>query len=415
LTTVFKPVDHKETQPMQRYLLPLGVLLAVALALPAPARDDKTTKKEDGFKPLFDGKTLNGWVKVNNAPGTFTVKDGMIVTTGKPTGFMRTAKMYENFIAEFEWKHLPPGPKEVGNSGFFVWADALPARGSPFTRAIEVQVLVNLEYRDKKSGKVTATSHGDLFSILGATCVPDRPHPLGWKRCLPSEYRAKGAGEWNHYRIEANDGVLKLAVNGKVVSGLSKCKPRKGYLALEAEGTECRFRNLKIKELPSTNPKKDEVCQEGQGFRTLFNGLNLAGWRASSDGAVGGYWKADPNGNVLRHLPPARESAAHGVISTRKEYSGDFELVVDCLLPKDGKAVLRPRGSAGPKIELSESKGKWARYAVTCKGDRTTVRVDGMPYALEGRRRRFVPDSGTIRLETTGKAEFCNLFIRELK
>ena len=75
--------------------------------------------------------------------------------------------------------------------------------------------------------------------------------------------------------------MIKLAVNGKVVSGVSKCVPRKGYLALEAEGSECHFRNLKIKELPSTNPKADEVCQEGKGFVTLFTGLDLSGWKAT--------------------------------------------------------------------------------------------------------------------------------------
>ncbi len=394
---------------MRRYLLPgllLPGLLLAALVLPAPARDDTKTKDE-GFTPLFDGKTLNGWVKVNNAPDTFTVRDGMIVTTGKPTGFLRTAKMYENFIAEFEWKHLPPSPKAVGNSGFFVWADALPARGSPFTRAIEVQVLVNLEYRDKKTGKVTATSHGDLFSIWGATCEPDRPHPLGWKRCLPSEDRARGAGQWNHYRIEATDGVLKLAVNGKVVSGVSKCKPRKGYLALEAEGSECHFRNLKIKELPSTNPKADEVCQEGQGFVTLFTGLNLDGWTAPEP--VKGHWRANSGGNVLRH---DSRSDKPEPITTAKEH-GDFELIFDCHLPRGGKAAIYPRGVNGPSLELSKSKGTWARYVVTCKGNKTTARVDKT--LLEVQAGKAAPSSGPIRLEAVGAAEFCNLFIRELK
>src|SRR5437773_2087686 len=174
------------------------VYLALALAPLALAREDRKPEEKDGFVPLFNGKNLDGWVRVNNAPGTFSVKGNEIVTTGKPTGFMRTAKRYENFILEMEWMHLPPKGK-VGNSGLFVWCDALPGVGSPFTRGIEVQVLVNLEYRDKKSGKVTATSHGDLFTVANAKCEPDRPHPLGWPRCLPSEYRAKGEGVWNHY------------------------------------------------------------------------------------------------------------------------------------------------------------------------------------------------------------------------
>src|SRR5207253_7859031 len=111
-----------------------------------------------------------------------------------------------------------------------------------------------------------------------AKCTPDRPHPLGWERCLPNENRAKGGGEWNHYRVAANDGVIKLAVNGHEVSGVSKCSPRKGYLALESEGAECHFKNLKIQELPSTNPTPAETANLDLGHRSLFDGLTFDGW-----------------------------------------------------------------------------------------------------------------------------------------
>src|SRR3954469_19120265 len=234
---------------------PLPLLMALVIGSAAlAAGPDK-----DGFVPMFNGKDLSGWVNVNTHPGTFFVKDGMVITTGKPTGYLRTDKQYENFIAEFDWMHIPNKPGAYGNSGFFVWADPIPAVGSGYTRGIEVQVLVNLTYKNKK-GEITASSHGDLFSIWGAKCVPDRPHPNGSERCLPSENRAKGGGEWNHYKVIATDGAIKLHVNGKEVSGISKCKPRKGYLALESEGAECHFRNLTVTELPTTNPPADDVA-----------------------------------------------------------------------------------------------------------------------------------------------------------
>src|SRR5437016_3995830 len=239
-------------------------LLMIPAAAAASAADEK---KADGFVPLFNGRELSGWVNVNCAPSTFFVKDGEIITTGKPTGYLRTTRQYENFIADFEWMHV--NKTEVGNSGFFVWGDPLPGVGTPYTRGIEVQVLVNLEYRDKKTNAITATSHGDLFSIHGAHCKPDRPHPLGWERCLPNENRAKGGGEWNHYKVIANDGVIKLSVNGKEVSGISESRPRKGYLALESEGAECHFKNLKIKELPSTNPKPEEIAKVWEGHESI--------------------------------------------------------------------------------------------------------------------------------------------------
>ena len=73
----------------------------------------------------------------------------MIITTGKPTGYLRTDKQYENFILEFEWFHAPSPKGSVGNSGLFVWGDPIPAVGTGYTRSIEVQVLVNLRTRTR--------------------------------------------------------------------------------------------------------------------------------------------------------------------------------------------------------------------------------------------------------------------------
>src|SRR3954470_3120097 len=170
-----------------------SLLALLLVASPVWAADDPSWEKIP-YQPMFNGKDLAGWVNVNCHPSTFFVKDGMIVTTGKPTGFLPTDRPYEIFVLERDWIHQ--NKKDVGNSGLFVWGDPIPAVGTPYTRGIEVQVLVNLE----KEGYYT--SHGDLFSIWGATCTPDRPHPNGWERCLPSERRCKGAGEWNHYRVE---------------------------------------------------------------------------------------------------------------------------------------------------------------------------------------------------------------------
>lgn len=234
---------------------------------------------KEGFVPLFNGKDLTGWVNVNTHPSTFFVKYGMIITNGKPMGFLRTEKQYENFELEFEWFHV--NTKEMGNSGLFVWGDPLPAIGTVYTRGIEVQVLVNYETD-------WATSHGDIFSIWGAKCKPDRPHPKGMERCLPSERVCKGGGEWNHYRVVANNGSIKLSVNGKEVSGVSQCVPRKGYLALESEGAETAFRNIRIKELPSTNPKPEEIADVYRGQELLFNGLDFTGWDVEEKS---GTWK----------------------------------------------------------------------------------------------------------------------------
>src|SRR5688572_7436788 len=271
----FNPRGFTVKAPIRLFVV-LALAAGAAALLPA---EDKKPDAKDGFKSLFNGQNFDGWVNVNCHPDTFFIKGDEIVTTGSPTGFLRTDKQYENFVMEFDWMHVEK--TKTANSGLFVWGDPLPAVGTPYTRGIEVQVLINYPKVD------WATNHGDIFSIHGARCTPDRPHPKGMERCLPSENRVKGGGEWNHYKVTANDGAIKLEVNGKEVSGVSKCNPRKGYLALESEGAECHFKNIKIKELPSTNPKPEEVAKVAEGHVSIFNGLDLKGWKTEGDA-----WKA---------------------------------------------------------------------------------------------------------------------------
>jgi hypothetical protein len=352
----------------------------------------------DGFVPMFNGKDLSGWVNVNCHPGTFFVKGDEVITTGKPTGYLRTAKQYENFVLEVDWMHV--NTKEVGNSGIFVWGDPLPAVGTGYTRGIEVQVLVNLTYKDK-AGNVTATSQGDLFSIWGAHCTPDRPHPSGWERCLPSENRTKGGGEWNHYKVTANDGVIKLEVNGKEVSGVSKCNPRKGYLALESEGAECHFKNLKIKELPSTNPKPEECAKVDEGFVSLFNGLDLAGWKSTDEKS----WKV--NDGVAK-------ATAKAELVTEKKF-GPFELLFDCKLPAKSTAHWSVEVGANRSFEIVspeiDDRGKWNRVVISVGKDGVSHTVNGKVKAKSD----FVPGAGPIMITPVAGLELRSLFIREIK
>jgi hypothetical protein len=362
----------------------LATISLVVFATTAVAADPD----KDGFVPLFNGKDLSGWEYVNTPQKTFYVKDGMIVTTGNPTGFLRSDRHYENFVLEMEWMHT--NTKAVGNSGLFVWGDPIPAVGTPYTRGIEVQVLVNLEYRDKKSNAVTASSHGDLFSIWGARCKPDRPHPAGWERCLPSENRAKGGGEWNHYRVEANNGVIKLHVNGKEVSGVSECNPRKGYLALESEGAECKFRNIRIKELPSTNPKPDEVAKVTAGEKALFNHLDLEGWTSfvPPGSSSNNGWKAT-GGRLV--------AGGTDYLETKQKY-GPCELVFDWKVPAKSESPTCVVSVGGRKFTVELPKGgkpagQWNRQTIT---------VDA-------------PGAAPIQFLPAAGLEIMNVFVRELK
>jgi len=208
------------------------------------------------FQDLFNGKDLSGWVNVNTAGDTWTVRDGVLVCSGRPIGVMRTEKQYENFILHVEWMHMERG----GNSGVFLWSDARPDEESRLPDGVEVQMLeldwVKLNERDGKVPPI-AYVHGELFGVGGVRTSPDNPRG---ERSMSIENRCKGRGEWNTYDVVAVDGVVKLSVNGKFVNGISRSTRRKGYLCLESEGAEIRFRNIRMLELPPGVTTPEQVA-----------------------------------------------------------------------------------------------------------------------------------------------------------
>src|SRR5436190_2844561 len=111
--------------------LSVALILAFAGGLRAEAQELPQ------YQDLFNGKDLAGWVNVNTKPETWSVRDGMIVCSGKPTGVMRTEKQYENFLLHVEWRHMEPG----GNSGVFAWSAGTVDAGKDLPKGLEVQML----------------------------------------------------------------------------------------------------------------------------------------------------------------------------------------------------------------------------------------------------------------------------------
>jgi len=226
------------------------LLLAVAtrtVALPVPE-----------FRDLFNGKDLSGWVNVNTDRDTWSVRDGKLVCSGNPIGVMRSEKQYENFLLHIEWMHIEPG----GNSGVFIWSKAVPRESNRLPDGVEVQMLEldwpKLHIRDGKTPPV-AYVHGELFGVGGVKIVPDNPRG---ERSKSIQNLCKGRGEWNVYDVVAVDGVVKLAVNGVFVNGVSRSTQRKGYLCLESEGAEIHFRNIKLMELPGGTASAGRIASE---------------------------------------------------------------------------------------------------------------------------------------------------------
>lgn len=410
-----------------------------------------------GFAPLYNGRDLSGWVNVNCAPSTWIAKPDRIWCSGVPTGVLRTEKQYENFELELEWRHL----SRRGNAGLFVWSDPLTARGQPFTRSVEVQVMSGME-------GAGYTSDGDVFPIHGASFKPANGRG-GSARAFPTELRARPSGEWNHYRVRCVNGALELAVNGAVVTSGSDCSLRKGYICLESEGTPVEFRNLRIKELPPASPPlaPAQIADLDQGFVSLYNGVDLSNWKFGPEHE--GHWRAsdwtiafDGEGSDLwsqaefgdfvliadwRWSGPSHDadvpvilpdgSQAIGVDgkpqTARVQECGDSgiylrgssksQVNIWCWPVGSGEvygyrtdSAMPPEVRAGvtPKVVADAPLGEWNRFVITMKGDRLTVELNGA-LVLENAQLPGVAARGPIALQKHGSPiEFANLYVKRL-
>jgi hypothetical protein len=180
-----------------------------------------------------------------------------------PTGLIRSMQPYENFVLEYEWRHLTEAPSASGgkgtsgNSGVIVAHSAFPGVGSPFPReGHEIQVC-NL------GNGAWYTSHGDIFTLPGSTskAIPDPRFGQSFDcgiRSMPTVFKGSKTGEWNRIRLTCVDGVIQNEVNGTFVTQLYRATPRKGYISIESEGAPVEFRNMRIQELqpdPDLAPK----------------------------------------------------------------------------------------------------------------------------------------------------------------
>jgi hypothetical protein len=373
---------------------PLALLSVLLFATSAQAADD------EGFVPLFNGKDLSNWVNVNCAPETWTVVDGVIHCTGKPTGAMRTPRPYENFVLDLEWRHLKP----AGNSGVFIWGSAIAAPGVPFLRGIEVQVLDNAFNPPGKNKWYT--THGDVFPIHGATMKPI--HKGDGMRCFPIEERSKSSPEWNHYRIVGQDGKLRLSVNGKEVSGGDDCFWRKGYLALESEGSPVEFRNIRIKELPSSGAKPEQSAPLDEGWKPLYTGLDLRQWKPA-EGWTASNW-------TIRCAPGAKP------LVTKAQF-GDLELIVDVKAAQAAPgqtasgSLIVPLNNGAARSQLAVARdGRWYRSYITVDGQGVALSNKPQPArSSDDPARQAKPRSITLEGSPDAALEFANIYIRERK
>ncbi len=191
-------------------------------------RDPDYQYSED-WKVLFNGKDFTGWVPVLRTPDgkakryredetgdqdTFYIKDGLLMTTGKPNGYVRTTDVYDNFVFHVEVRF-----PQSGNSGVLIYVP----RDEVWPKGVECQLY--------------QTHMGRIFPIQGAT--------LDGGEMIHAA--AKPIGEWNTYEVYSEEGRVATVVNGVLVGLASNANPRVGYICLQSEGVPAEFRNIKVK------------------------------------------------------------------------------------------------------------------------------------------------------------------------
>lgn len=225
-------------------ILLLGLTMALIHAaspqeIPRGARlsdyRDPAVAYEEGWTELFNGRDLTGWVPVLRTPegsakryrehehrdqSTFFVRDGMLATTGRPNGYIRTADVYDNFVFHVEVRF-----SEAGNSGVLIHIQG----DAVWPMSIECQLY--------------QAHMGRIFPIHGAT--------LEGGEMIHAA--ARPPGEWNTYEVYSEEGRVATVLNGKLVGLASNAHPRVGYIGLQAEGVPAEFRNIRIRRYTPTH------------------------------------------------------------------------------------------------------------------------------------------------------------------
>ena len=162
--------------------------------------------------PLFDGKTLQGWVKQGDT--NWQVVNGTITVDQGKSSLLTTEKKYENYELKLEFKAA------VGtNSGIFL------------NSAVKV--------------KSAAT---DCYEINIAD--PANPFPTG---SIVKHVKIEGMGEkneWRSYHLKVLNGTVTIILDGKKLYEYTANPARPaGVIGLQKNKGRISFRNIEIKEL----------------------------------------------------------------------------------------------------------------------------------------------------------------------
>jgi len=188
--------------------------------------DIRVTHLPDHFgeaKLLFNGKDLDGWTfSSDQLKETWSVKDGVLATKGRPIGYIRTKEDFTNYVLWLEFRHLGRG-----NGGVLL---RMVGPDKVWPRSIEAQ------------GQYGAA--GDIWNINAFPMKTDAERTSGRHTRKMHESNEKAVGEWNRYEITLDGPDLELKVNGLVQNTATECWETPGKVCLQSEGSPMEFRNI---------------------------------------------------------------------------------------------------------------------------------------------------------------------------
>ncbi|MFO1484535.1 MAG: family 16 glycoside hydrolase [Verrucomicrobiaceae bacterium] len=217
----------------------IALLIHKATVREVSGADASSAAKEEDFRPLFDGKSLDGWLALN---GT-SPPDGWRMVDGAMTGMEHSAVMTRDEFGDFEltldWRVNPQG-----NGGIF--------------------------YRVAEEGMVERPMKAVEFNLMdeNISAPPVKQCGAAFDVIAPSQKASRPAGEWNTARLLVQGTKVEQWINDKLVCsynladasvrdalkrgdiGEAFASVKKGRIALQDWTGEAFYRNMRIRELP---------------------------------------------------------------------------------------------------------------------------------------------------------------------
>jgi len=240
---------------------------------------------EEGFKPLFNGKNLNGWKSVKDekakGSGAFSVnksEKAIHVYADRDAGSKQaidclyTKKEYSHYILKLEYKWLekrfPPRADHDRDAGLLfhlngnltkLWPHCLEMQlGESDTAKVKDRYATGDLWIIGKDIQAMNARDSQSFYSPGSPLVPVGKNQSYDKSFIPLG-NEKAHGEWNEITLTVRGGQKAIfELNGKIVNQIQdmttlsdgeRVPLEKGPIGLQAEYAELFYRNIRIKVL----------------------------------------------------------------------------------------------------------------------------------------------------------------------